>query len=418
MAENFTARRNARVSMWVVSGFVAAFTLSARPAHAGQASTAVACAESALRAAIAQANANGGGTITFTCSATTIPMVLGLGDISNNVVIDGESRNITLEYVGTFSGCAVGDNGVNGPPIGKMNGTRSVIRGLTFRNFLESLQVQGPENTIEDSVFTAHSCSDDGLSTTTMQATNTVIRNNRFTGYRDKAYQMSYGSATIEGNTFIDSAQPIRGPYANTWNGSHIGTFVIRNNVMRTTGNREACTGPHVDGTYQLVIEGNTIECFRGLRLDGWTRAIVRNNTIDGNPRQGVLIGGNAVVSLSGNTVTNNGLSPGSEPAGGVVVRESGQADLGGGTLSIAGQAVSSSGGNRLQGNGTADARNLRTGYTLKAEGNCWDHATAAEIATSDVLGTVDADPLGTVCGSTTGQAPAAPTGVRLITQQ
>ena len=133
----------------------------------------------------------------------------------------------------------------------------------------------------------------------------------------------------------------------------------------------------------------------------------MRNNTIDGNPRQGVLIGGNAVVSLSGNIVTNNGLSPGSEPAGGVVVRESGQADLGGGTLTISGQAVTSPGGNRLQGNGVADVRNMRTGYTVKAEGNCWDHATVAEVI-ADVAGTVDADPLGTVCGSSTGTVASA----------
>lgn len=416
MAEQFF-RLAARGSLWVISGFLISVSVCPRAAEAGQpAATAVACTESALRTAISQANANGGGTITFTCSATTIPMVLGLGDIASNVVIDGESRNITLEYAGTFNGCDVGDNGVSGPPIGRMSGTHSAIRHLTFKNFLESLQISGPENTVEDSVFTAHNCSDDGLSTTTMQATGTVIRNNRFTGYRDKAYQMSYGSGAIEGNTFIDTAQPIRGPYANTWNGNSIGVFTIRNNVMRTTSNREACTGPHVDGTYQLVIEGNTIECYRGLRLDGGTQAIVRNNIIDGNPRLGVLVGGSAVVSFSGNVITNNGLSPGSEPAGGVVVRESGQADLGGGTLVIGGEAVTSPGGNRLQGNGGADLRNTRSGYTVKAEGNCWDHTSVDQVAASDGLGTFDVDPLGSVCGPTTGQAPAAPTGVRLVT--
>ena len=145
---------------------------------------------------------------------------------------------------------------------------------------------------------------------------------------------MSFGSGTIEGNTFTNSVQPIRGPYDN----SQGGLFVIRSNVFTTTGNREACTGVTIDGTYQLVIERNTVECFRGLRLSGHTQAIVRDNVIDGNPRQGVLIGGSAVVSLSGNTVTNNGLSPGTEPAGGVVVWETGQADLGGGALTIGGQ--------------------------------------------------------------------------------
>jgi parallel beta-helix repeat protein len=418
MGEKFSVWAGARISMWVTFGLLLAFSVSPRSAEAGQAApAAIACTESALRAAIGQANAAGGGTITFTCSNTVIPMTLGLGDIASNVVIDGEDRNITLEYAGSFSGCDPGDNGVDGPRIGRMNGTRSVIRHLTFRNFLESLQISGPENTVEDSIFTAHTCSDDGLSTTTMQATSTMIRNNRFTGYRDKAFQMSYGNGTIEGNTFIDSAQPIRGPYDNVWNGSSIGIFVIRNNIMRTTGNRELCNGPHVDGSYRLVIEGNTIECYRGLRLDGWTNAIVRNNTIDGNTRLGVLIGGNAVVSLSGNTITNNGLSPGSEPAGGVVIRDSAQVDLGGGTLTIHGQSVSSTGGNRLTGNGTADVRNLRPGYTIRAEGNCWDHIDLPLVGSLDLLGIVDIDPLGTVCGATGVQAPSPPSGVRLVTQ-
>ena len=82
------------------------------------------------------------------------------------------------------------------------------------------------------------------------------------------------------------------------------------------------------------------------------------------------------------------------------------------------GQTVSSPGGNRLSGNGTADARNLRSGYTFKAEHNCWDHATAADVVASDVLGTVDVDALGSVCGSSTGgQAPSVPTGLRIVQQ-
>lgn len=383
-------------------------------AEAGQqAPTAVACTESALRTAISQANGSGGGTITFTCRDTTIPTTLGFGDILDNVVIDGEDRNIVLAYAGAFSGCTTGDNGVNGPPIGRMRGAGSAIRHLTFQNFLESLQISGPNNTVEESVFLAHGCSDDGLSTTAMQATSTIIRNNRLQGYRDKAFQMSYGSGTIEGNTFIDSAQAIRGPYDNAAAG---GTFVIRGNSMRTTGNREACTGVTIDGSYRVVFERNTLECYRGLRLGGSTQAIVRDNTITGNPRQGVLIGGNALVSLSSNTITNNGGSPGSEPAGGVVIWENGQADLGGGALTINGQSVVSAGRNRLQGNGVADVRNLRSGYSVRAEHNCWDRSTIGEITAGDITGAVDVDPLGSTCGPTTGQAPLAPTNVRLLT--
>ena len=113
-----------------------------------------------------------------------------------------------------------------------------------------------------------------------------------------------------------------------------------------------------------------------------------------------MLIGDAAVVSLSGNTITNNGLSPGSEPAGGVVVWENAQADLGGGTLTIGGQPVTSRGNNRIQGNGVADVRNLRAGYTIKAEANCWDHQVLATIFSQDRAGDVDVDPFATACGA------------------
>jgi parallel beta-helix repeat protein len=404
------SRRLTWFASCLLAGLVAALPGSA---HAGQSvPSPIACTESALLAAIGQANANGGGTITFNCQATTIPMNGGLGTIEDNVVIDGEARNITLEYRGNFAGCDVGDNGVNGPAIANLRGHHNIVRNLTLKNFLESLQIGGPNNTVAGNVFLAHSCSDDAVSMTAYQALNVTISNNRFQGYRDKAYQMSYGSGTIEGNTFIDSTQPIRGPYDN----SQGGIFVIRSNVMRTTGNREACTGVTIDGTYRLVFEGNTVECYRGLRLSGHTQAIIRDNVISGNPRQGVLIGGSALASLSGNTITGNGLSPGSEPAGGVIVWQSGQADLGGGTLTINGQAVTSPGLNRIQGNGVADVRNLRTGYTLKAEADCWDHETVAEVTSLDAAGTLDVDPVSLACSSTPGSAaPSTPTGLRVV---
>ena len=392
----------------VLIGLVAWMT---SPVGAGQTvSNRVACTQTALLAAITQANANGGGTITFNCSATTIPMTEGLGTIQNGVVLDGEDRRITLEYTTNFTGCSTSNNGIDGPAIGHLRGRNSTVRNLTFKYFLESLQIIGPDNIVEKNVFLAHNCSDDAVSTPNVLATNTIIRNNRFQDYRDKAYQMSFGSGTIEGNTFTNSVQPIRGPYDN----SQGGLFVIRSNVFTTTGNREACTGVTIDGTYQLVIERNTVECFRGLRLSGHTQAIVRDNIIDGNPRQGVLIGGSAVVSLSGNTVTNNGLSPGTEPAGGVVVWESAQADLGGGSLTIGGQPVTSRGNNRILGNGVADVRNMRAGYTVKAETNCWDHQVLATILSTDRAGDVDVDPFATACVTGT-TSPLSPTNVRVL---
>jgi hypothetical protein len=372
-----------------------------------QTSTRVACNETALLSAIAQANAAGGGTITFNCRAVTIPMTLGFGTIQSNVVIDGEDRDIVLEYTANFAGCSTGDNGIGGPAIGHMREQGSTVRNLTFKNFLESLQIIGPNNVVEGNVFLGHLCSDDAISTTTAQALNATIRQNRLENYNDKGYQMSFGSGTVEGNTFVDALYAIRGPYDNPAGG----TFVIRSNVFVTSGNRAECSGVRIDGGYDIVFEDNVVRCFRGLNLGGTTQAIVRNNLFEGNPRQGIQVGENAVASLSGNTVINNGLTPGSsDPPGGVIVFENGRADLGGGSLVIGGKTISSSGGNRIAGNGTGDLRNLRTGYTLKAEANCWDHQQVAQILSDDTEGAVDADPPSTSC-----QLPAAPRNLRVL---
>ena len=396
------------VTSFLLVGLVVGLTASVG-ARQG-ASSRIACTQSALLTAIGQANASGGGTITFNCRATTIPMNTGLGNIQDAVVLDGEDRGITLEYTTNFAGCTVGDNEIGGPAIGHLRGRNSVIRNLTFKHFLESLQFIGPDNRAEGNTFLGHPCSDDAVSTTNVQALNSKISNNRFQGYEDKAYQMSFGSGTIEGNTFVDTMQPIVGPYDN----SAGGVFVIRSNVIRTTGNREECAGVSINGNYRIIFERNTLQCLRGLRVGGQTQAIVRDNLIEGNPREGVLIRENAVASLSGNTVINNGLLPGTEPAGGVVVYDNGRADLGGGALTVVGQALTSRGNNRIQGNGVADVRNLRTGYTLKAEANCWDHQVLATILSQDRAGDVDVEPFAAACGASQ-PAPQPPTNLRLL---
>jgi parallel beta-helix repeat protein len=366
---------------------------------------AISCTQNALTSAIAAANSAGGGTITFACRDTTIPMTLGLGSLLHDITLDGEGRRITLEYT-PVSGCTYSNGG---PAIAALQGTGNVIRNLTFKNFLESIQVNGAGNTIEANTFLGHpTCSDDAISLPYYStAVDNVIRANTFQGYVDKAIQMSYGGGTIEGNTFIDTAQPIRGPYDN----SQGEPFLIRNNIFRTSGDRSKCNGPLIDGAYIVEFTGNTVECLRGIRLGGTTQATIRNNTITGNGRSGILLFGHAVASLSGNTITGNGTSPGTQPPGGVVLWEDvagsqPQADLGAGSLTIGGVVVASIGGNTFTGNGPHDVRNLRTdAYVLRAEGNCWDGTTLGAIA-GDVEGSVDFAPFATTCGAPPDTAP------------
>ncbi len=83
--------------------------------------------------------------------------------------------------------------------------------------------------------------------------------------------------------------------------------------------------------------------------------------------------------------------------------------------LTLIGQTLTSRGSNRIQGNGVADVRNLRTGYTVKAEGNCWDHQTLSTILSTDRVGDVDVEPFAATCGATTVTPPQPPTQLRVL---
>jgi hypothetical protein len=360
------------------------------PGAADAGSSIVDCTEASLVAAVAKANANDGGLITFNCHNATIPIRSWMGRLQNRIVVDGQDKNITLEFVADFSSCLPGDNGIKGRPIAILQGQFNAIRNLTFRHFLESLQISGPSNLVENNRFYGHPCSDDGLSMVRSSALKTLVRGNHFENYTDKAFQLSYGGARIEGNTFANTAQPIRSPYDNSA-GEPI--YIVRN-TFTASGDRAQCNGPHIDGRYVVFFEDNRLECRRGLRVGGRTEIIVRGNTFLGNGRVGLEIKGNAVASLSENVIVGNGLSPGSSPAGGVVILESARADLGGGALPIGGATVVSRGGNRIQGNGAFDVRNS-TGTPVSATRNCWDHSSPADVRALDTEGAVEVEPLG-----------------------
>jgi len=150
------------------------------------------CTEQGLLDAINSANSSGGDTIKFNCQNTTILMTQGLGDLQDNITIDGENKDITLEYTRDFTGCLVGDNGVGGHAIATIWGQNNIIRGLTFKNFLESLQIVGPNNTIENNTFLAHNCSDDAISSLDTNAVNNTMRNNLIQDYNDCVIRSDY----------------------------------------------------------------------------------------------------------------------------------------------------------------------------------------------------------------------------------
>jgi hypothetical protein len=374
-----------------LAGQNAAPTTHVPPGVEGRGSSFIDCNEASLIAAVAKANANNGGLITFNCSNLTIPIRASLGILQNGVVVDGQDRHITLEFMADFTGCLPGDNGIKGQPIARLRGESNVVRNLTFRNFLESLQISGPNNLVEHNRFYGHICSDDAVSTIRPTALNTVVRGNHFENYSDKAFQLSYGGGIVEGNTFVDTAQPIRSPYDNT-SGSPV---YIRQNTFKTnSSDHSKCNGPHIDGRYIVFFEDNQLECRRGLRVGGRTEVVVRNNSFIGNRTVGLEVREQAVASVSENVISDNGLSPGSTPPGGVVILDSARVDLGGGSASIGGRVFVSPGKNRIQGNNTFDVRNL-SNATVSAKHNCWDHSDPKAVRASDLEGDVEVEPLG-----------------------
>jgi parallel beta-helix repeat protein len=371
----------------------------------------VACTDTAIRAAIAAASAAGGGTVTLGCSSTTILFNdVALGDIQDNVIIDGESKNNTLEFTTNFSGCSPGDNGIGGPAIARLFGDNNVIRGFTFKNFLESLQVSGSNNLIEDNTFLPHPCSDDAISQIEESARNNTYQFNLIQGYSDKAFMMSFGGGTIHGNVFTDNNSPLRANLDNS--GGDV--FIVSDNVFNTTGDRSKCSGPYFSNAADYVIEftGNRVECLRGLRIGGSVEILLENNVIEGNARVGIRLYENAVASLSGNLIQGNGFSGSSLPSGGVAVADNAQADLGGGSVTIGGSAISSPGGNIIRGNQNdgnpvgGDVVNLRASYDVSALNNCWDGTTATEIQ-NDVTGNVTFQPFSLDCSGAANSGPS-----------
>ena len=151
--------------------------------------TGVAWTQTALLAAIIQANANGGGTITFNCRATTIPMTAGLGTIQDGVVLDGEDRRITLS-TRDFTGCRpramASSSRDRSPQRSQQHGQEPDIQALSG---IPADHRPGQRRREETSFWRIP------VRTTRqhdhLQIRNATIRKNRAQDYRDKAHQMS-----------------------------------------------------------------------------------------------------------------------------------------------------------------------------------------------------------------------------------
>jgi hypothetical protein len=345
------------------------------------------CTEAALRGAFDKVAAAGAGTITFNCANATIGMNLENNIVfrGNDLVLDGEQRNITLRYTGPQA-CdqTEGQNRL------EIFGDRNTIRNLTIHGFPDGIHFQEGDGNVADNLRFPVIC-EDAITTggRGFVATNTVVRQSYFQGATDKAIMLSHGSTvTIDGSEFVNCQQPIR-------NGGASGRAVVRNSIFRGTS-----SGVRFDGGAQgwsLLFDGNSMsDASFGVRVYGDAQAIIRRNTFRRGTRTGRALGVSVFdrgrARLADNTMTGYDNAADSHA---VLIQDTAQVDLGGGRVEIDDTSDSSPGRNTFR-NGRRgapyDVRNDSSNLVM-AERNRWDHSAVDEIEQHDVFGRVDVDP-------------------------
>ncbi|MBI5503305.1 MAG: DUF4215 domain-containing protein [Deltaproteobacteria bacterium] len=382
----------------------------------------IACTEAAFHTAL-QSCGGAGRAITFDCSNTTI-LIADTGNgprqnSCNGLVVDGLDRNITFEMDPKCWGRTIpaGDCRVPLDPDGTcscpnvnsgtlfmaLNGNNMTVRNLTVRYFFDGIKTGGNDNTVENMTF--ERVCDDSMG-------NNSGVGNLYTGIWAKTAcgkcMQNYGvfsatasdpklrdhyNAIVRDSLFTDCQQPIRMTNA--------GRYLIEytrmegfyaSGIFRCLGPRFS-TGP---GDTQVVhMTGSELDgCDNGVRFDGDVQGLVWGNTFVNNEFRGLLAQANSRVSMWDNVVRyNGGLSTSDLGLGGVGMDNTAQLDLGGGSITIDGQVVSSPGRNVLcdnlapQGN-PREVDNV-TVNTIMAENNYW----CTMDPQSHVRGPVDTDP-------------------------
>ncbi len=382
----------------------------------------IACTEAAFHAAL-QSCGGAGRAITFDCTDTTIL----ISDASNgprqtscnNLVIDGMNRGITFEMNPKCWGrvipadqCRVAldaDGTCSCPDVNSgtlflaLNGNNMTVRNLSVRYFFDGIKTGGNDNTVENVDF-ERVCD---------EATgNTAGVGNLYTGIHARTAcgkcMQNYGvisataadpklrdhyNAIVRDSLFTDCQQPIRMTNAGRYRIEYTrmeGFYA--SGIFRCLGPRFSTSA----GDTQVVhMTGCELDgCDNGVRIGGNVEALVWGNTLVNNEFRGLLATSNARVSMWDNVVRGNGgLATSEAGLGGVGVSDTAELDLGGGSLTIDGQLVTSPGRNVLCDNvspqGTSREVHNVTTATVKAENNYW----CTMDPQSHVTGPVDTDP-------------------------
>jgi len=380
------------------------------------------CTEAAFHAAL-QACGGASRTITFDCAATTIL----LSDATNGprrtrcdgLLIDGMDRGITFEMNPKCWGraippeqcrvaldpdgtCSCPDEN-SGTVFLSLEGDNMTVRNLAVRYFFDGIKTGGNDNTVENIDFericdeaTGNISGVGNLYTgiTARTACGKCMQNyGQFSATAADPKLRRHYNAIVRDSLFTDCQQPIRMTNA--------GRYLIEHTRMEGfyTSGIFRCLGPRfttgIGDTQVVHMTGSELDgCDNGVRIGGSVEALVWGNTFVNNEFRGLLAGSSARVSMWDNVIRDNGGLASSEAGlGGVGITEDARIDLGGGSLLIDGQMVSSPGRNVLCGNVSPQASprevHNTTALTVSAENNFWCTMSPG----SRVTGAVDTDP-------------------------
>ncbi|MFN2427840.1 MAG: DUF4215 domain-containing protein [Candidatus Binatia bacterium] len=381
----------------------------------------IACTEAAFHAAL-QGCGGASRTITFDCADTTILLSGGDGPRQtgcDHLLIDGLDRNISFELNPKCWGQAIPAEQCRVPldPDGtcpcpdensgtvflSLEGDNSTVRNLAVRYFFDGIKTAGSGNTVENVSFertcdeSIGSISGVGNLFTGIRATTACgkcMQNyGNFSATAADPRLREHYNAIVRDSLFTDCQQPIRMTNA--------GRYLIESTRMEGffPSGMFRCLGPRFTsgpGDTQ-VVHMTDVEldgCDDGVRIGGNVQALVWNNTFVNNEFRGLLANANSRVVMWDNVVRyNGGLASSELGLGGVGITDTAQVDLGGGSLVIDGQVVSSPGRNILCDNvgpqGTPREVHNVTATTVTAENNYWCTADPP----SRVTGPVDTDP-------------------------
>lgn len=337
----------------------------------------IACTAEAFHAALA-ACGGAGRAITFDCTDTTIEIPDGASGLRRNacdgLVIDGLDRHVAFELAPACWGrqlpaeqcrvaleadgtCACPDEN-SGTVFLSLEGDDMTVRNLVVRHFFDGIKTSGRDATVEDVEF-ERLCDEaiGSIGGAGNQFERIQVRlacGKGMQNYGDLAATdpdprlRSHYNAVVRDSVFSDCQQPVRTTASGRWLVESVrmeGQYA--SGLFRCLGPRftSGATDTQVVHVRGLELDG----CDDGLRFGGGVEALVWQSRLVRNEFRGLLAAASSRVVAWQNEIRGNGGLANSEGGlGGVGVLDLAQLDLGGGSLTVDGAAVTSPGLNVL----------------------------------------------------------------------